>query len=93
MATDTAPPTAIRESDTITLPVPPELARAYRDAPPDEQRKWHLVVEFSLRALMNATPESLLQLMDDIGRKAREAGLTEAELNDILAESDDEGGR
>jgi hypothetical protein len=50
------------------------------------RRKWHLVVEFSLRSLMNSTPESLLRLMDDMSRKAREAGLTEAELNDILRE-------
>lgn len=93
MATDTAPAAATQESDTITIRVTPELARAYREASPEERRKWHLVVGFSLRALMDSTPESLLRLMDDVGRKAREAGLTEAELNDLLAETGDAGGR
>jgi hypothetical protein len=51
------------------------------------------VVGFSRQALMTSTPESLRQLLGNMGQKAREAGLTEAELNDILADPDDAGGR
>ena len=93
MATNAAPSAAVQESDTITIRVPSELARAYHEAPPEERRKWQLVVGLSLRSLITSTPETLNQLIRDMSQRASAAGLTEAELEAVLADSDDEGGR
>ena len=36
------------DTDTITIPVPTKLVQAYREAPPQEKRKWELLVRFQL---------------------------------------------
>lgn len=78
------------DTDTITIPVPPDVAKAYREAPPDQQRVWNLLVQFYLREFATCSKRSLLEIMDEMGRQAAANGLTEEELNDILKEWDDE---
>ncbi len=76
--------------DTITIPVPPELAKAYREAPPELRRKWELIVGIHLRTTVNRPRRSLLAVMDELGATAARNGLTEEELQDILREWDEE---
>ena len=35
------------DTDTITIPVPPAVAKAYREASPEMKRKWELIVRLS----------------------------------------------
>lgn len=78
------------DTDTITIPVPPDVAKAYREAPPDQQRVWNLLVQFYLRDFATRPRRSLEEIMDEMGRQAAANGLTEEELEDILKEWDDE---
>jgi hypothetical protein len=70
-------------TEPITIQVNPEIARAYLGADDDELRKLDLLVNLKLREAMES-PSSLQELMRDIGRKARERGLTPEILESIL---------
>jgi hypothetical protein len=70
-------------TEPITIQVNPEIARAYLGADDDERRKLDLLVNLKLREAMES-PSSLQELMRDIGRKARERGLTPEILESIL---------
>jgi hypothetical protein len=79
------------DTDTITIPVPTKLAQAYREAPPQEKRKWELLVRFQLEALaVPSRRRSIEEVMAELGSQASENGLTEAELKSILQGPDDE---
>jgi hypothetical protein len=78
------------ETDTITIAVPSDLARAYYAAPEDRRRAWELVLRLRLRAMIDPPKRTLEQIMEDMGREAAANGLTEEELNDILREWDEE---
>jgi hypothetical protein len=73
------------KTESITLQLDPEAARAFKEASPQEQRKLEALV--SLRLLeATRTNDSLEVIMRDISRKARERGLTQEILTSILDE-------
>ncbi len=73
-------------SESITMKVDEEAARAFNSASADEQRKLEALV--SLRLIeATKTSESLRELMGEISQKARERGLTPEILKAILYES------
>jgi hypothetical protein len=63
-------------NSTITIPVDPEAAKAYNSASPQEQRKMQALLSLWLRELVRPDSPSLQQVLDEIGAKARERGLT-----------------
>ena len=77
---------------TIALDVPPAVAQAYEAAPPAEHHKFERLLALSLRARTDEAAfaratDRLERTMDEIGRKARERGLTDAALQDLLQEN------
>jgi hypothetical protein len=75
------------ETTSITIQVDAEAARIFENATPDEQRKLAVLVSLQLLEAARSTP-SLRELMDSIGQRAQERGLTEERLQEILAEGD-----
>lgn len=76
---------------TIHLDVPSSVAQAYQQAPPAEHRKIEKLLALSLRArtdeaAFEQATAQLEQTMDEIGRKARPRGRTDAILREILEE-------
>jgi hypothetical protein len=71
----------------ISIQVSDTAARAYEAASPEERRKLDALL--TLR-LTEASRESraLEQVMDELGRKARERGLTPEILDEILNAAD-----
>ena len=69
---------------TISIPVDAEAAKAYRDAPPEEQRKLAILLNLRLRELTLAPTRPLKDIMDEIGAQAEARGLTPAVLDDLL---------
>lgn len=61
---------------TISVPVDPEAARAFREASPEEQRKLALLLSLRLRELTMGPVRSLQEIMDEIGAKAEARGMT-----------------
>lgn len=75
-------------TDPITVHVDAEAARLFKAASPGERRKLETVL--SLQLLEAAKPGlSLRELMRCISQRARERGLTEDQLQELLY--DDEG--
>ena len=72
-------------SEEITIRVAPAAANAYRSASEENRRKMDVLL--SLR-LSDATQseDSLKELMQEIGRKAQQRGLTPEILQSILEE-------
>jgi hypothetical protein len=77
-------------TDTITIPVPPAVAKAFREAPPELRRKWELILRFQLEAIAARPPRTWEEIAADLSAQAARSGLTEEELQDILREWDDE---
>jgi hypothetical protein len=71
-------------TESITIDVAPEAARAFREAPPDERKKLELMLSLRLRELTSGNTRSLTEIMDEMGAYAAQRGLTEAELNRLL---------
>jgi hypothetical protein len=69
---------------TITIPLDPETARAYDAAPADERRKIQALLSLWLRELTAGELPSLQQVLDEVGRKAQDRGLTPGVLDSIL---------
>ncbi len=78
------------DTDTITIRVPTELAKAYREAPPEMRQNWELLLQFRLQDYVNRPRRSLEEVMSDLSAQAARNGLTEEELQDILREWDEE---
>jgi hypothetical protein len=72
-------------TEPITIHVAPEAARAYNDASPEEREHLDFILSLQLLAATQKLPP-LLDLMDDISRKAQERGLTREMLEEILSE-------
>lgn len=68
----------------ITIPVDAETARAYDTASPMDQKKIQILLRLRLRELAALPPDSLFEIMDDIGAKAEERGLTPETLEALL---------
>ena len=69
---------------TITIPLDPQTARAYRSAAPEEKRKIQALLSLWLRELAAGDYASLLQVLDAVGRKASARGLTPEILDSLL---------
>ncbi len=73
-------------TETITLNVDSEAARAFKSASTED--KWKLVILFSyyVREYAKADSSSLKEIMDELSQKARDRGLTPDILDSILKE-------
>jgi hypothetical protein len=70
--------------NTITIQLDPDAARAYEAAPAADKRKMQVLLSLWLRELATSEPSSLKEAMSDLGRKARERGLTPEALQSLL---------
>jgi hypothetical protein len=70
-------------TEAITVRVNPDVAKAYRDADADLRNQLDLILDLRLREAFESS-ESLQTLMREIGRKARDRGLTPEILDSIL---------
>lgn len=70
--------------DTITLQVNPDIAKAYQEINPNRRAKLESLFSILLRQELDR--RSLTEIMDDIGYKAQERGLTPEILESILAD-------
>jgi len=73
-------------TETITIQVDREAARAFKDAPLAERKKMQALLSLWLRDVATAEPATLKEIMNDLGRKARARGLTPDLLEDLLKE-------
>ncbi len=72
-------------SDTlITIPIDAETARVYYTASPEDRKKIEILLRLRLRELAEMPTASLAEIMDDIGAKAQERGLTPEILEALL---------
>ena len=74
-------------TETITIQVDGEAARAYKAAPPADQRKMQALLSLWLKDVAMAQPATLQQIMSDLGEKARDRGLTPEILEGLLKET------
>lgn len=68
----------------ITIQVDTEVAKAFVDASPDEQRKMELLLSLRLQDLTTTPGKSLQAVMDEIGACAEARGLTPEILKSLL---------
>ena len=68
----------------ITIPVDAETARAYHSASPGDQKKIQVLLRLRLRELSELPKNSLVEIMNAIGDKAEERGLTPEILEALL---------
>lgn len=71
-------------NETITLPLDPEAAKAYKAAAPEDQKKMQVLVSLWLRELATTEPPDLKKMMDEASQKARARGLTPKILESLL---------
>jgi hypothetical protein len=69
---------------TITIPVNPEIAKAYQEIDFARRKKLELLFNILLKQELDNRP--LAQIMDEIGYKAQARGLTTEILESILAD-------
>ncbi|NJN84762.1 MAG: hypothetical protein HC802_22390 [Caldilineaceae bacterium] len=70
----------------ITIPVDTETARVYNETSSEAQRKIQLLLRLRLRELAGLSDNSLCDIMDEVGAKAEERGLTSELLDQLLGE-------
>ncbi len=73
------------QTQSITIRVSREAARAYKKAPSEERRKLDALLSLKLSEAARR-PRPLVQVMGEISRKAQERGLTPEILTEILDE-------
>ncbi len=71
-------------TETISIPLDPQTARAYGAARAEEKLKMQALVGLWLRELTSNELPPLEQLLDETGRKAQERGLTPEVLDSLL---------
>jgi len=69
---------------TITIPLDPQTARAYDSASPEEKRKLQALLSLRLRELASGEYPSLQKVLDEVGHKAKDRGLTPETLAALL---------
>jgi hypothetical protein len=74
-------------TETITIEVDREAARAYKSASPAHQRKMAALLGLWLKDVATADPTALKQLITDLSQKARHRRLTPEILEDLLKEA------
>jgi len=75
-------------TEAITIRVDPQLARLFKAASAEQQRKLELLLNLRLLEAFDTT-ETLEELMRRMSRTAQARGLTPEMLRDILHDSDD----
>jgi hypothetical protein len=75
----------------ITLHVDPDAAKAFESASEEERRKINLMLRLRLKELLRPTGMTLQEAMDQLGREAKENGLTLEILESILQHEDANG--
>jgi predicted GH43/DUF377 family glycosyl hydrolase len=73
----------------ITLPVDPVSAAAYNAASREDKQKMQLMVRLVLREFHHSSPSHLRAVMDAIGAKATERGMTPELLEQLLDDPSD----
>ena len=71
-------------TETISIPLDPQTARAYGAARAEEKLKMQALVGLWLRELTSNELPSLEQVLDEAGRKAKARGLTPEVLDSLL---------
>ena len=71
-------------TETISIPLDPQTARAYGAARAEEKLKMQALVGLWLRELTSNELPSLEQVLDEAGRKAQAHGLTPEVLDSLL---------
>jgi len=74
-------------TETISVPLDPEAAKAYNAAPLADQKKMKALLSLWLRDLARAEPSDLKKLMDDVSRKAHARGLSPEILESLLKDA------
>ena len=74
-------------TETITVQLDPEAARAYKAAPPDVQNAMQVLLSLWLRDLATAESATLKEIMNDLSKKAQARGLTPEVLESLLKEA------
>jgi hypothetical protein len=69
---------------SISVPVDPETARIFEQASAEEQRKLRLLLSLRLRELTTTPLPPLQTILDEVGREARQKGLTPEILDTLL---------
>ena len=72
----------------ITIEVDPSTALQYNNASSNDRQVIAEMVRIRLNATKEERLQSLFALMERVSNRAKELGLTEAELEAILAEKD-----
>jgi hypothetical protein len=73
-------------TETITKQLDSEAASVFRAARPEEQKRMEALLSLWLKEIASTENLSLKEVMDDMGRKAQERGLTPEILESILNE-------
>lgn len=73
---------------SVTLPIEDDIAQAFTNAAPEDQRKFQTLVEILMREFVTADQDTLSDLMDSISDKAQARGLTEEILAALLNDDD-----
>jgi len=60
-------------TETITIQVDPEAARAYHDAPPADQKKMRALLRIWLRDVATSGPATLREIMSDCQQEGKGA--------------------
>ena len=81
------------ETETIIIPVDPESARSFYEAPPEKRRHLELMLRLRLWELTMGPDRSLKEIMDDISKNAQAKGLTPDMLESMLREEGFSDGR
>ena len=68
----------------ISVPIDIATARAYNQASEEEKRKIQILLRLRIRELFTPSDDSLKSIMDDIGAKAEERGLTPQVLETLF---------
>lgn len=72
-------------TETITIQVTPEIAKAFRSASETERRKMELLLNLRLLEVTRAR-KPLEQVMRETSRSTKAHGLTEEIFNNLLAD-------
>lgn len=71
-------------NSSVTIPLDPQTARVYDSATPGDKRKIQALLSLWLRELAAGEYPSLQQVLDEVGRKAKDRGLTPEILDSLL---------
>jgi hypothetical protein len=71
-------------TESISIEVNSETAKAFRAADEDKRRCWSLLLELRLRNLLSPPQRTLVEIMDDVSAQAQANGLTPEILESIL---------